>query len=559
MWLNKRNASRSRRMISGSGFTLIEVLVSLLVLATGLIVMANFQGRMMTSSIDAKARSEAMQLAQQRMEWLRARDLETVVLDPSEIQGRVATYALSWILEDAPSTPLMRAATVRVDWTSSRDEPHWVELVSYVAANAYAGSLNPGSGVEFSDRTVEGPGGGARFKQYDPDDLPEPRTKEFGNIEKLEHDSVGGTPGNIEFINTDTGEAIEILAPHRAAFVAGTVYVRTDVGRVSGNDLTDDVFVRATPISLCGYEDAQGPKDGFEYYAYRCYVAASDPDANRQTFGWYGNIGILHPPAKNQDGVCVGSLTPATAIPGSVRQYRGYETRCEGDPCVVIANDDKPILFPVGIANGSGGVRKIEGHNFLVASIGNNPSAADCRTNMEGAPLVSGETHPFHDNPPEFFCFSDNPAHCPDRQFGVAAPEGCAAVGAVCDAPSEPYDGMVYAGATTASYYFTSRKDEPKQTWGASGTTCAAKTGWFLGGVREVHDLLHLNGHLFRDQSEDGLDPAAWAEPLAGGRYWTSGWHNEQRGHYVDIDGGGSDHIQKTNEYVSRCLFKVDR
>ena len=568
MSLDKLTVCRPRREIRRSGFTLIEVLISLLVLATGLIVMANFQGRVMTSSIDAKARSEAMQLAQQRMEWLRARDLLTVDGGlVADIPGKVASYQLSWTLEDDPAAPLMRAATVRVDWTSSRDEPQWVELVSYVAANAYAGSLNPGSGVVFEGGAVPGPGGGARIKRYDLNELPVGRKHEFGNIDKLEKNQ----QGNIEFINTDTGEAIEILTPHRAAFIAGTVYVRTgqNVGRVS-SDLTEDVFVRATPISLCGYDEADSGND-FEYYPYRCYVAASDPtDTDRETFGWYGNIGVLHPAATNQDGVCVGSLTPATAMPGSVRQYRGYETRdalCEegGENCgMAVDADGKPLLFPVGILGGEEAIRKIGDHNFLVARIGNNPSASDCADNMVGAPpTVSNGPHPFHDNPPEFFCFSDDPELCPDREFGVAGPDGCGAIGAVCDAENEIYDGMVYAGAIGGFYYFTSRGDEPAQTWGASATACAAKdsgtgSSWFLGGVREVHDLLHLNFEAFRDRPE-GVEEGAWSEALAQARYWTRDQHNANRGLFVDIVGGASGNIAKTETYVSRCLFKAPR
>ncbi len=570
MWLNRLNAARHQRRSRGSGFTLIEVLIALLVLATGLIVMANFQGRVATSSIDAKARSEAMQLAQQRMEWLRARDLVelgsgTTVDAPIEIDGRVAKYDLSWALEDDPE----RAATVRVDWISSRDEPQSVELVTYLAADAYAGSLNPGSGVEFSGGSVAGPGGGARIKQYDPNALPEGREVEFGNVDKLDPNELG----NIEFINRETGEAIEILTPHRAAYIAGAVYVRTDqnVGRVSGNDLSQDVFVRATPISLCGY-DATETGGNFEYYPYRCYLAASEPgDLERKTFGWYGNVGILHPAATNQDGVCVGSLTPATALPASVRQYRGYETRdevCEAgttDCGKVVDGDGAPLLFPVGITGVDSGIRGIEDHNFLVARIGNNPSATACAESMEGAPPV--DLAPFNANPPEFFCFSDDPALCPDREFGVPGPAGCEAVGAVCDAAGESYHGMVYAGASVDFHFFTSQGDEAEQTWDSSATTCAAKDGgkgWFLGGVRQVHDLLHLNYAAFRDRPE-GVLQEDWAQPLAPENYWTSDEQpNAKKGYFVDIVSGAPpegepESSNKNKTYLSRCLFTAPR
>ncbi|TVP81506.1 prepilin-type N-terminal cleavage/methylation domain-containing protein [Thioalkalivibrio sp.] len=585
MWFNRQNASRHQRRNRGAGFTLIEALVALLVLATGLIVMANFQATMTSSSIDAKARAEAMQLAQQRMEWLRARDLVELAngsgafeIKIEGIDGRVAEYTLSLKLEpknqalaeesqalaaEDQDAPLMRAATVLVEWESSRGEEQWVELVSYVAANAYAGSVNPGSGVEFSGGSVAGPGGGARMKQYDPDDLPSGGDNVFGNIDKLQHPTTDGKPGNIEFINMDTGEAIEILSPHRAAFIAGTVYVRTaPQGGVNleSDDLTQDVFVRATPISLCGYDKAKSEGD-FEYYPYRCYLAASDKDKDRDTFGWYGNIGILHPAASNQDGVCVGSLTPETAIPASVRQYRGYETRdavCEDDVqnCGTAVDDEgRPLLFPVGIT-GEGDIRQIEDHNFLVARIGPNPSAADCAKYMAGAPRAGSNSDPFNDNPPEFFCFSDDAGLCPDREFGVAGPDGCSMVGAVCDATGEGYHGMVYAGAAGDFYYFTSREDEPRQTWSSSATRCEGQ-GWFLGGAREVQNYLHLNLEAFRDRPDE-VHQEDWALPLETDRFWTSDAHKDG-GLFVEIVGGTSGTANKSDEYVSRCLFTAPR
>jgi len=562
-----------RRRSRGAGFTLVEVLVALLVLGTGLIAMANFQARVTTSSIDAKARSEAMQLAQQRMEWLRARDLETLASDthgPIAFAGRVAEYDLSWTLEDLPwaleddpQARFIRAATVRVDWVSSRDEDQSVELVSYVA-NSHTG-LNPGSGLQLSEGFVPGPRGGARIKRYDLNDLPNDSVSEFGNIEKLAKNA----DGNIEFINTQTGEALEILTPHQPAFIAGTVYVRkTGDTRVTlkSDTLTQDVFVRATPISLCGHDAVESDGD-FGYYSYRCYIPASNSvDTTKKTFGWYGNIGILHPVAHNNDGVCVGSLTPATAFPSSVRQYRGYETRkevCENgaEDCGTAVDDEgKPLLFPVGLVGAAGDTKKIEDHNFLVARIGNKPKAQACTTEMQDLPSTLAGA--FNNNPPEFYCFSEDPTLCPERTFGVSGPEGCGPIGAVCVASGKSYNGMVYAGASGDFYYFTSVGDEPKRTWSYSATECSSKDrnkGWFLGGVNEVHHYLHSNLEAFATPP-DGVDSPDWAQPLAAERYWTrdeTKIKGTMEGLYVDIRGGDPGNADKTTQYLSRCLFKV--
>ena len=54
------------------GFTLVEALVALLVLSFGMLAIAGFQATLSRSSDLAKQRTEALRLAQQKMESLRA-------------------------------------------------------------------------------------------------------------------------------------------------------------------------------------------------------------------------------------------------------------------------------------------------------------------------------------------------------------------------------------------------------------------------------------------------------------------------------------------------------
>ena len=61
----KRNTMKAR------GFSMIEVLVSVLVVAVGLLAVANFQGGLIGQSSTNKARAEATALAQARIEQLR--------------------------------------------------------------------------------------------------------------------------------------------------------------------------------------------------------------------------------------------------------------------------------------------------------------------------------------------------------------------------------------------------------------------------------------------------------------------------------------------------------
>lgn len=77
-----------------SGFTLIEVLIAVVVLAVGLIAMARFQATVLQGSALARERSEAVALAEQKIEQLRNyRDLanSSTVLDYVDIAAACAT------------------------------------------------------------------------------------------------------------------------------------------------------------------------------------------------------------------------------------------------------------------------------------------------------------------------------------------------------------------------------------------------------------------------------------------------------------------------------------
>ena len=54
-----------------AGFSLLEVLITLVVLGTGLISLARFQGAVLQENDGTKARSVALQLAEERIEQFR--------------------------------------------------------------------------------------------------------------------------------------------------------------------------------------------------------------------------------------------------------------------------------------------------------------------------------------------------------------------------------------------------------------------------------------------------------------------------------------------------------
>lgn len=70
---------------SASGFSLLEVLVAVVILATGLLALAALQGSLARSSADAKARSRVMSMLSAEMDSLRATGYSALV--PTDADG----------------------------------------------------------------------------------------------------------------------------------------------------------------------------------------------------------------------------------------------------------------------------------------------------------------------------------------------------------------------------------------------------------------------------------------------------------------------------------------
>lgn len=122
------------------GFTLLEVLVALVILAGGLLALAKFQGTLMQDNAISKQRTEATMLAQQKIEVLRAYSVMSTYSGMAEsyetVNGTSAAFTRSWTItkHTATDAPQYTTITVNVSWTTGGSTQTY-SLTTNIAAN----------------------------------------------------------------------------------------------------------------------------------------------------------------------------------------------------------------------------------------------------------------------------------------------------------------------------------------------------------------------------------------------------------------------------------------
>jgi type II secretion system protein I len=106
-----------QRFITGKGgFTILEVMVAISILAVGLMAVFTAQSRSIMGNKDANRQTEAMTLAQDKMEELLALSYEDVNADGSPVSNPDG-YTVSWTVDDTvfPNTKLITVTVAAED------------------------------------------------------------------------------------------------------------------------------------------------------------------------------------------------------------------------------------------------------------------------------------------------------------------------------------------------------------------------------------------------------------------------------------------------------------
>jgi Tfp pilus assembly protein PilV len=398
------------------GFSLTEALVAFVITAVGLMAIASFQTGLFSTSAYNKARTEALSLAQEKIEEFKQYTLLSEdnfiddnadgVMDPDDtyqegpINGQNAAFTRSWELTTVGEE---KQVDVTVSWQDSANQPQSVMLgtvLTWIPPRAEGDQM-----ADLASPSVPSPTGRATIGDGNLSDYPS---------DQLEQVSSPGEDGLSEyrydedlFLTDPTGKILLTLVDACSTVdgtcidfvkISGTVYVDT----ANSNQSPEDIQVVAADASHCqrwvptGSTLANPPATAsgdYLYYHYTCYLGG----------GWHGNIGFVTTSGLQQrDKVCQGDPTSVEAWNEPVialrRAYRGM---------IHTGNGANEQFFSHGIKDAT----VMTGHDFVFTELSpSNTDGANCIG--ADAPMTRDDSSAgllFQGVPTDFVCLnSDN-------------------------------------------------------------------------------------------------------------------------------------------------------
>jgi len=293
------------RILRNKGFGFVEILITVGVLAVGIMGVATLQTVITKQTLDNKSRSEAMSIAQSRIEEMRnytnsvssIAEFNTLFANVSNgnsatVAGMNSTFTRT---ETITTSGSMKGVVVSVAWTDPGGDAQSVRL------NTDLSFLSPrkvgDAALSSTPSGISSPTGRARLGDGT---LPEgAATTSNGDGTALYYD--GGTDLRLasgsqivltlqEACQTDTGTCIDFVK------INGRIYIDTTT---QGSLIPGNVFIVAsdaaycarhytiagvtTPVTSATTTAALTSSGDYKYFDYSCYIGG----------GWFGNVGVL--------------------------------------------------------------------------------------------------------------------------------------------------------------------------------------------------------------------------------------------------------------------------
>ena len=428
------NTTRLRQQ---KGFSLIDAAIAALVLGVGVLGLTALNGRLLRDTGEAKARAEAVEVAQDYLERVRRAAASSGCADlpgvTDTVQGVNATYSVSV----NPDPEGLDATTEDVDMTVSVawDGTNQMALASIVncstASTTDAGLAEGAASLLPPLKTPTG-----RGEVGGPDDVyvPFPTVNLTENADGT-YTYVNTAENRIELLEKQgegddaTGQVLlsfdQQCETDEFSTVSGNLYIQVKNGDPIVAE--SDLFLLGSDASYCGigaFDEgilllANGSTStsstdwaDAEYVTvdYTCYFAPE----------WWGNVGVVRTGTVNtNDRVCVGNPEPTAEPPNPASTFskepqlsttRGYRAYRE--------IDDTGLYESVGIGYVDVGENADDcdyepidftDHHFVLSSLTGGSSCETEQVVLEDLLPDLPSDLSLGDNPGRYFCMADDP------------------------------------------------------------------------------------------------------------------------------------------------------
>ena len=463
------------------GYSLLEVMVTLVVVGVGLLAIVQLQSGLSGQVGDNKTKAEATTLAEARVETLRnyideteygtkllaTSGFEDVPSGEYNADGVNATFSMQEAISGGDE---IREVSVRVSWEDRTGTSQEVTVTSEIA---YVSPAAAGQKALLYTREsdLDLPTGSAKPGEGS---LPDADQKVVVDNDDGTREAVDGTDkyllvgDDIQLVlenvcNSETGDCEDDFTRlHGRVYIDRKTYPDLTIGQVNivasnaayctrfYNTLNKpilyedngDVAEQSDEIAVVTNQTPEGmttkTNSDYEYFDYTCYVGS----------GWYGNIGvyIAEPDETRRRNikVCMGDPVEEFALQEYVlsayRAYRGmlYETDANGAIPASIQSIGVAGGLELGFEKtvGSEVVKLRPTHNFVISLL---PTSATDPACVDKGILVRSDALPldggiFSDSPDDFVCLN-NPDRPDDYGLNGYDPDT-----AVLDAEACPYD-----------------------------------------------------------------------------------------------------------------------
>lgn len=276
------------------GFSLLDAMIGVAILSIGLLGVAKFQSALTKNAISTKARSEALIIAQDRLEKFRHMseisnftalvDTEGEYGAGEAIEGTNAQFFRSFRVLDGPNNT--KRIDVNVTWIDPKEGSQSLTMSGMIAWNDPKISSSIASdGVNSESGGVANPSGAVVLLSTDSYGSPPPGAIDNNDGTFTFHDN-----NRFELLNSD-GDILLVINT-AVLTISGTIYSTGDLGNleVITSDYGYCVFpLRTDKADITVIDEAsqlkKAPSKNQTYNTgtYTCYVAS----------GWYGSLGVI--------------------------------------------------------------------------------------------------------------------------------------------------------------------------------------------------------------------------------------------------------------------------